>query len=274
MDYFELSVELIETEPWREILIAELADEGFESFVETNTGFQGYIPENLINQEQMAQLLQREFVKSYTFSKIESQNWNAEWEKNFDPVFVDEKLAIIAPFHEVPQGYETVITIMPKMSFGTGHHQTTWLMSQKIMTLDLNQKVVLDMGTGTGILAILAEKYGAAEIVAIDNDSWSYENALENVEKNNCHNVKVLLGEEEQIDGKIFHIVIANINKNVLSRHFSVYSASLISGGKLLISGFFETDKADLINAASNHGLIFESMNTRDGWALIELIKQ
>ncbi len=274
MKYLELTVHLKETEPWREILIAELAESGFESFVETNSGFSGYIPAESYKTELMTEILKHDQIVNSSLVEIEEQNWNAEWEKNFDPVFVEKKLAIIAPFHEYPSGFEKVITIMPKMSFGTGHHQTTWLMSKALFDLNLQQKDILDMGTGTGILAILAEKLGAASVYAPDIDEWSYLNAIENCESNDCSKIQVVKGGAETLSGKIFHIILANINKNVLVQQFSVYSTSLKSDGKLLISGFFETDKEELVEQAQKHGFVFEKMDTREGWALIHFKKK
>ena len=274
MDYFELTVNLKTVEPWRDILIAELAETGFESFVETNSGFLGYIPENLYKPEMIEPVLQIESVENYAFKKIEDQNWNATWEQNFEPVFVDQKLAIVAPFHETPHGFEQVITIMPKMSFGTGHHQTTWLASRALFDLDLKNKNMLDMGTGTGILAILAEKLGVASVFAPDIDTWSFENAQENCATNACSKIEIALGGAELLAGKNFHIILANINKNVLIQQFSVYSSSLPSGGILLISGFFETDRDQLVDEAQKHGFKFEKMDTREGWALIHFTKK
>ena len=274
MKYIELTIEFKELDPWRDIFVAELSESGFESFVETKTGLLGYIQESLYKPEMLQSLLENDAIGSHSIQTIAEQNWNAEWEKNFDPVFVDSKLAIVAPFHEKPKGFEQIITIMPKMSFGTGHHQTTWLMSQRLFELDLKNKDVLDMGTGTGILAILAERLGARSVFAPDIDQWSYENALENVILNRCNKIEVALGGDELLTNKFFHIIIANINKNVLIQHFSVYSASLLTGGIMLISGFFETDKDDLVREASKHGFIFDTIYTKEGWALIQFIKK
>jgi len=272
--YIELSIEFKELDPWRDIFVAELSEIGFESFVETKTGLLGYIQESLFKPDMIETILKNDAIASHTIQTIAEQNWNAEWEKNFDPVFVDSKLAIVAPFHEKQSGFEQIITIMPKMSFGTGHHQTTWLMSQRLFELDLQNKDVLDMGTGTGILAILAEKLGARSVFAPDIDQWSYENAIENVELNGCKKIEVALGCDTLITNKFFHIIIANINKNVLIKHFSVYSASLLTNGIMLISGFFETDKEDLIREAEKHGFIFDNVFEKEGWALIQFIKK
>jgi ribosomal protein L11 methyltransferase len=271
--YFELTVELGEIEPWRDIIIAELAEQGFESFVETKTGLQGYIQETLFKPGMIEPLLAGKPVVSHKLIEIAEQNWNAEWEKNFDPVYVGDKLAIIAPFHVVEDHFQHTITITPKMSFGTGHHQTTWMMSRQLFNLDLTGKQVLDMGTGTGVLAILAEKLGAAYVFAPDIDQWSYENAVENCAQNKCKSVEPALGGHELLAGKFFHIILANINKNVLVQQFSVYSTSLNSGGLLLISGFFETDRDDLVREAAKHGFIFDQLITKEGWALIQFKK-
>jgi len=272
--YIELNVEFKELEPWRDILVAELSELGFESFVETKTGLLSYIQESLFKPDMMPSILSNDAIDSHTIQTIAEQNWNAEWEKNFDPVFVDSKLAIVAPFHEKPTGFEQVITIMPKMSFGTGHHQTTWLVSKRLFDLDLKNKDVLDMGTGTGILAILAEKLGSNSVFAPDIDQWSFENAIENCAMNNCSKIEVAIGGDELLTNKFFHIIIANINKNVLIQHFSVYSTSLLSNGILLISGFFETDRDDLVREASKHGFIFDSIFTKEGWAMIQFLKK
>lgn len=268
-----MTLDLKELDPWRDIFIANLAELGFESFVETNTGVLSYIQEPLFKPDMIAPVKEHEQVTHSSVKLIEEQNWNEAWEKNFDPVFVEDKLAIIAPFHARPEGFQQVITIMPKMSFGTGHHQTTRLVSKAMFNIDFKNKHVLDMGTGTGVLAILAEKLGAASVYAPDIDPWSFENALENCQTNNCQLVEVALGGDELLGQKIFHIILANINKNVLIRHFSVYSASLEDQGLLLISGFFETDQSDLVNEAGKHGLIFEKMDTQEGWAIIHLRK-
>lgn len=270
MNYIELNINFVEVEPWREILVSHLAEKGFESFVETKSGLQSYIPEMDFSAEMIGDLATFEAIENYTFQVIQDENWNAEWEKNFDPVFVEDKLAIRAPFHPTDFSQELVVTIQPQMSFGTGHHQTTWLASKRLFELDLNGLRVLDMGTGTGILAILAEKRGAKSIYAPDIDEWSYRNALENVELNHCTKITVEQGDDRLLTGKTFDFIIANINKNILMSHFKTYAAALVNGGKLLISGFFETDRDDLVAHANEVGFIFERIDTKDEWALIQ----
>ena len=270
MDYIELSIELDELHPWREVVLSVLVENGYESFVETKTGLQGYIVESNFKDEMIQKINQYKNVINIESKLIKDQNWNAKWEENFDPVFVDDLLAIVAPFHKDTYEHKVVINIQPKMSFGTGHHQTTWLMSKRLFNLSLDDVSLLDMGTGTGVLAILAEKLGAKEVYAPDIDIWSFENAIENIAMNNCSNIDVAHGGHSLIENKSFDIVLANINKNILIEHFSVYSKVLNPKGKLLISGFFETDKDQLVNEAKKHGFIFEEIFVKEGWALLE----
>jgi len=273
MKYVELEVTFNQLEPWRDILLSQLADLGFDSFVNTKTGLKSYITEDDFSLLELSFLNDFESVTKIENRLIEDRNWNEEWEKNFDPVFVEDKLVIYAPFHEDEFSQEMKIVIQPQMSFGTGHHQTTWLMSQRLFELDLKDKKVLDMGTGTGVLAILAEKRGASSVFAPDIDEWSYRNAKENVELNHSKRIEVAMGGHELIQGKQFDLIIANINKNVLIEHLSVYSDCLISGGKLLLSGFFKTDCSDLEEHAKRYGFIFEDTFSKDEWALMQFQK-
>ncbi len=271
MNYIELSITFNQIDPWRDIMVSNLAEKGFESFVETKTGLQSYIPENDFSEELIHEYSSLEAITEMKFKTIQDENWNAEWEKNFDPVFVEDKLAIIAPFHKGEYSQNMVITIQPQMSFGTGHHQTTWLASKRLFELEVKGKRVLDMGTGTGILAVLAEKLGAADIYAPDIDEWSYRNAQENVALNSCSNVTIDHGDHTLLVGRTFDLIIANINKNILISHFEHYAAALVNDGVLLISGFFETDKSDLVAHAEKFGFLFERIDTKDEWALIQL---
>ncbi|MEZ4923893.1 MAG: 50S ribosomal protein L11 methyltransferase [Crocinitomicaceae bacterium] len=270
MNYIELRVEFSEVHPWRDIMIAQLGELGFESFVETKTGLNSYIPETIFDAGIIDDLKEQQGIANLDYSLIEDQNWNAKWEENFEPVFVDDLLVIRAPFHSPDLKAKMVVTIQPQMSFGTGHHQTTWLMAKKLFELDLTGKEVLDMGTGTGVLAIVAEKLGAKKVFAPDIDEWSFRNALENVALNNCEKIEVALGDDQTIKGRSFDLIIANINKNVLIQHFSVYSECIKPGGMMLISGFFETDQGDLKKEAGNHGFIFEETFTKDEWAMMQ----
>jgi ribosomal protein L11 methyltransferase len=270
MNYIELQVEFNEVHPWRDIMIAFLEQKGYESFVETKTGLKSYIAESDYISSHVDDVRSQQGVSTVQVVEIEDQNWNAKWEENFDPVFVDDKLVIRAPFHPEDLRAEMTIIIQPQMSFGTGHHQTTWLISKRLFDLDIKDKTVLDMGTGTGVLAILAEKLGAKSIFAPDIDEWSFRNAKENLTLNNCKKIEVALGDDRTIEGKSFDIIIANINKNVLIEHFSVYSKSIKSGGKMLISGFFTTDQEDLKAEAAKHGFVFEETISKDEWAMMQ----
>ena len=270
MDYIEFEIEFDQLEPWRDILVSLLAEKGFDSFVETKSGLQSYIPKSNYNEEDFEEIRTFEHVVSVDVKVIEDQNWNAKWEENFEPVLIENKIAIKAPFHKGEFVQDLVLTIQPQMSFGTGHHQTTWLMAKRLYELDLNGKNMLDMGTGTGVLAILAEKRGASAVFAPDIDEWSFNNAKENCALNNCYKIEVALGDHQTITDKSFDVIAANINKNVLIEHFLVYSKCLKTSGKLLISGFFETDVNDLVQTAQEHGFIFEETFTREGWAMVQ----
>ena len=231
-------------QPAVEILIAELGYAGFESFVETEEGVTAYIQKEEWNQnilEDIQILNSDEFDITYTHEDIEQTNWNAEWEKNFNPIVVDDVCAVRAPFHE-KFDTEYDIIIEPKMSFGTGHHETTHMMIQHILQNDFKDKSVLDMGCGTAVLAILAEMKGANPIDAIDIDNWCYLNSLENVERNNCKHISVYEGEASLLKDKNYDIIIANINRNILLQDIATYAKCLNTNGSLFLSGFYEED--------------------------------
>ncbi|MDN3492808.1 50S ribosomal protein L11 methyltransferase [Winogradskyella bathintestinalis] len=231
-------------QPATEILIAELGYAGFESFVETEEGVTAYIQkeewsENILDDIYI--LNSDEFTITYDFKEIEQTNWNIEWEKNFNPIIVDDLVSVRAPFHEKPNTkYDLVIE--PKMSFGTGHHETTHMMIQHILKNDFNGKSILDMGCGTGVLAILTEKVGATKIDAIDIDNWCYLNSLENVDRNNCENISVYEGDVTLLEGKKYDSIIANINRNILLADIASYAKCLNENGELFLSGFYEED--------------------------------
>ncbi|WP_027880719.1 50S ribosomal protein L11 methyltransferase [Mesoflavibacter zeaxanthinifaciens] len=231
-------------QPAVEILIAELGYAGFESFVETEEGVTAYIQKEEWNQnilEDIQILNSDEFDITYTHEDIEQTNWNAEWEKNFNPIIVDDVCAVRAPFHE-KFDTEYDIIIEPKMSFGTGHHETTHMIIQHILQNDFKDKSVLDMGCGTAVLAILAEMKGAQPIDAIDIDNWCYLNSLENVERNNCKHISVYEGEASLLKDKNYDIIIANINRNILLQDIATYAKCLNTNGSLFLSGFYEED--------------------------------
>ncbi|MFN7043674.1 MAG: 50S ribosomal protein L11 methyltransferase, partial [Flavobacterium sp.] len=208
-----------------EILIAELGEKAFESFIETETGISAFVQKDLWDTnilEDIQILNNPEFEIEYTFEEIEQVNWNEEWEKNFEPIDVDGKCHVRAPFHEKTNA-EFDIVIEPKMSFGTGHHETTHMMIQHILETDFTNKKTLDMGCGTAILAILAEMKGAQPIDAIDIDNWCYLNSIENAERNNCKHISVYEGDASLLVGKKYDIIIANINRNILLNDMQQY---------------------------------------------------
>jgi ribosomal protein L11 methyltransferase len=275
MDYVEVNFEISPLEPWRDVLISELADIDFESFVETEGGLQAYIQKELFNESKLAGidvLQQHGVLITQMVTPIKGQNWNATWESDFHPIEVTETCRIRAPFHD-STNVPFEIIILPKMSFGTGHHETTWLMMKTLLALDVTNQKVLDMGSGTGVLAILAEKKGAAHVWAIDVDDWAYENALENCTLNHSVNITVEKGNVSNIEGLSFHVILANINKNVLLQDMSAYSNALLPGGKLLISGFFELDAPDLVRKAAECNLAAVQREFKNHWACIEFQK-
>ncbi|HEY9084158.1 MAG TPA: 50S ribosomal protein L11 methyltransferase [Vicingaceae bacterium] len=276
MNYIQFLAKVSPLVMGREILIAELAEIGFESFVDTEDGFEAYIQETDFdesNLEQISLLSNEEFKIDYTINKIAQQNWNEQWEKSFDPIFVDEKCMIRAPFHEKPADNVIDIIIEPKMSFGTGHHETTHLIVSRLLNVDLNDKAVLDMGCGTGILAILAKKRNCGKVLAIDNDEWAYTNSVENCERNNV-DIEVVLGDANQIKSNKFDVIIANINRNILLRDMYFYADALNINGLLLLSGFFSIDKEVLIEEANKIGLTLTFENTKNEWTMLEFDKK
>jgi len=251
-----------------EILIAELGAAGFESFTENETGVIAYIQKNDWHGDILddIQLLQSEEVEiTYDIEEIEQVNWNSEWEKNFNPIQVDDLVSIRAPFHKNPN-LKYDIVIEPKMSFGTGHHETTHLMIQHLIDLDLKGKTVLDMGCGTGILAIFAEMKGAEKLDAIDIDPWCYENSLENIKRNQCKNIKVYEGDASLLSQKKYDVIIANINRNILIQDISIYAKSLNKNGSLLLSGFYSEDIPIIDEEAGKSKLKLVKKLVKNNW--------
>ena len=276
MNTLALKVELSPKQPWTETLIAQLSELHFDAFEETEKGFVAYGDESKIDKEELLEITAfngQGFEYSLEFESIPPQNWNAAWESDFKPVFVGEKLSILAPFHDQSLAKEINILIQPKMSFGTGHHQTTWMMANAMLEEGKMPPSVLDMGTGTGVLAILAEKLGAREIFAIDIESWSVENTLENAERNGCKSIKALHGDVNLLKNLKFDLILANINKNVLKSQLNSYLSALNAPGKIMLSGFFESDSEEMIQAAENLGLKFVHKQAKESWAQLTFKK-
>ncbi|MET2986108.1 50S ribosomal protein L11 methyltransferase [Aureibaculum conchae] len=262
-------------QPATKILIAELGNVGFESFVENEGGFVAYIQkeedaDNILDEIYVLQ--SDEFEISFTKEEIEQVNWNSEWEQHFNPIQVDNLVSIRAPFHPNPN-LKYDIVIEPKMSFGTGHHETTHMMVQHLLKLDLKGKKVLDMGCGTGILAIFAEMKGANPTDAIDIDNWCYENSLENVERNNCKHISVFEGDASLLINKKYEVIIANINRNILLSDIKIYADCLNDKGILLLSGFYQEDISIIDAEASKYNLKLEEIIERNNWVALEYLK-
>ncbi|WP_299226657.1 50S ribosomal protein L11 methyltransferase [uncultured Psychroserpens sp.] len=261
-------------QPGVEILIAELGYAGFESFVETETGVTAYIQKEDWNKDILdsVQILNsEEFDISFTFEDIAQTNWNEEWEKNFNPIVVDKVCSVRAPFHEVLDT-EYDIIIEPKMSFGTGHHETTHMMIQHILKNNFTNKSVLDMGCGTGVLAILAELKGAQPIDAIDYDNWCYVNSIENVEHNQCKHITVLEGDASLLVNKHYDIIIANINRNILLNDLKIYVSSLNKNGMVFLSGFYKDDIEIIENVCNKFGLSHVETLEKNHWVALKFV--
>lgn len=273
--YIEYDFKVTPQQPGTDILIAELGYVGFESFVETDEGVQAYIQKNDWNPALLKdiQILNQPGFK-ITFQQKETPqvNWNAEWEKNFNPIVVDDTCAVRAPFHK-PYHIPYEIVIEPKMSFGTGHHETTFMMLQHVLEAELTNKTVLDMGCGTAVLAILAEMRGATELDAIDIDEWCVENSIENLERNNCNSIKVHLGGAEVIPStKKYDTIIANINRNILLADMETYVSALQKGGTLLLSGFYKEDLPVITSCCNNLGLTFVHNKEKNNWIAAKFV--
>jgi ribosomal protein L11 methyltransferase len=268
MNYIELQLHL--SPDYTDILTAELAELGFESFVETDEGLNAYIIEADFNEEALTELVAKyadQTAIAYEVSSLEKRNWNAEWERDYEPIEVADQVRVRASFHEYDARFRYDIVINPKMSFGTGHHETTAMMLEQQLGLNFQDKAVLDVGSGTGILAILASKMGAKSALAFDIEEWAVDNALENAEINGCPNIEVIQGTIEDVDPTSrYDVILANINRNVLLAEIPKYSALLNANGYLVVSGFYEQDAADIQQKAVEAGLTLARTMTNNEW--------
>ena len=274
LNYLEFNFSISPVEPAREILIAELGELDFESFVETEGGLLAYIlPEKWSDDslDELFILKSPEFQISWTSKGIEQQNWNAEWEKNFHPIEINGQCRVRAPFHpEKKVPFEIIIE--PKMSFGTGHHETTHMMLQLLLEEGLKDKKVLDMGCGTGVLAILTALRGATEIDAIDIDEWCVENTQENIQRNHCNGIRVVLGDASILGDKTYDVIIANINRNILMEDIPMYASCLNKHGSLLLSGFYLRDLGMISSKCGQHDLQFEKNLEKNNWVAAKYV--
>ncbi len=279
MDYTELRVSTGPGQEKRDIIMALLAEAGFESFAEEEDFLLAYIPQNNFNVGVIEDIFNQlpDSVKSqYDYKQIPSKNWNAEWEKNYSPVIIDNRVLIRAPFHKDFKKVDYEIIIEPKMSFGTAHHPTTAQIIKLMLQEDCKGKTILDMGCGTSVLAILASMLGAKQIDAVDNDDWAYNNSVENVERNQISNVNLYFNDAAFLDSskeEYYDLIIANINRNILLNDLPLYAKSLKKKAVIFMSGFYENDLNLLNNKAKNHGLIFDYHISSQNWAAAKWTK-
>ncbi|MFR9566017.1 MAG: 50S ribosomal protein L11 methyltransferase [Rikenellaceae bacterium] len=276
MDYVELNIP-VQSNEQGEIITACLSDFPFESFLSEKNRLKAYIPQEQLAEcmEEVNEMLASFKIEGFRYISIETQNWNAQWESNFQQVEVaDNKLLIRAPFHPRDDRFEMEVVIMPKMSFGTGHHQTTHLMSEAITDLSLQGLRGLDMGCGTGLLAIVAVKCGAEAVDAIDIDDWAWENCRENIAENGVESkIMPLLGNAALLEGRSYDFILANINRNILVADMPAYVRAMRRGATLLMSGFLEEDITIIESKAQSLGLSQERTLTREGWVVLQFKK-
>jgi ribosomal protein L11 methyltransferase len=267
MNYLEIKFDT-GTHEQNEILIALLADIGFDGFEENENELKAFITETKFDKETLDAVANNNNL-SYTLNVIEQQNWNAQWESSFEPVVINNFAAVRACFHQPVKNVQYEIIITPKMSFGTGHHATTLLMMEQMSALNFTNKSVVDFGTGTGVLAILAEKMGASTITAIDNDDWSIENAKENIITNNSRNI--LLQKAESIPPNMkYDIILANINLNVILQSMELIAKACKPGTKILLSGFLITDEIQMRSSFTDNGITFISFTHQKDWICVD----
>ena len=274
-DFIELKLRIQPFDPWSDVLSQNLADIGFESFTSEDPFLLAYISSDLFRFDDVIQILNLygDTVKfEIETSVIKAKNWNEEWESNFNPVVIEDKIYIRAPFHEDRPDIPIEIKLTPKMSFGTGHHATTHMMLLEMLNLDFIDKKVLDVGSGTAVLAILAEKLGANGILAIDNDDWAVMNGKENQEINNCHKIIVEKAEVQSVAKNGYNVILANINRNVILNDLSKYSELLSAGGHLLLSGFHHGEADELLALGRKFDLSEVNRKVMGEWCMLHLI--
>ncbi|KIO47064.1 50S ribosomal protein L11 methyltransferase [Sanguibacteroides justesenii] len=258
-------------------LISELGHLGYDSFSYTDEGFKAYIPskqydKNAISRMEILPFFEQEYQIKWETTQVENQDWNKVWEENFTPIIVKDRILVRAGFHASIPGIEHEIIIDPKMSFGTGHHATTALMLETILEIkpEIKNKKVLDMGCGTGILAIMAAQSGASEVTGIDIDEWAYNNAVENLKTNRISNVRIKIGDANLLQAQQnYDIILANINRNILLNDMHRYTSVLNENGYLIMSGFYLQDLPKIQEEAENLGLRFKSHNVKENWAVV-----
>ncbi|MCL2414268.1 MAG: 50S ribosomal protein L11 methyltransferase [Bacteroidales bacterium] len=274
MQYSELNIVHHQEPMQTEILIAQLGELGFDSFVENSNELSAYIPSENFSENDIFSLVKSSpNINSFSVKKIEEQNWNSVWESSYEPVRFDNFCTIRAPFHEPVSDVKFDLIIEPKMSFGTAHHETTSLMIEWLRSEPVKGKRILDMGCGTGILAILAKKLGAEFVEAIDNDEWAFENTKENILRNETSEIYVELGDAENLKGKKFDLIIANINRNILIRDMPMYVETMSKNAVILLSGFYKSDLDAVSKSCVDNGLQYISHLEKNNWAAAKFVK-
>ncbi len=271
MNYIQVDIKLSEKKPYSDIIAAKLNEIEFESYQETDSGLQAYIQKTHFNKElldDVFKILDKKVDYDFAVKEIQQQNWNADWEGSFDPIHVNEQCIIRADFHSAT-GLPFELIITPKMSFGTGHHATTFLMANELFRLDLKEKSVLDIGSGTGVLSILSEKLGAKNCIGIDIDDWADKNAKENAILNTCKKTEFELGDVTKIEDRKFDVVLANINRNIILADLEKYCTALNAEGDILLSGFYKEDEHLIIEKAAELSLKLVASKEKENWLLL-----
>ena len=274
MEYTEFDIRLNELNPYADILVARLNEIEFESYSEVEGGIRAYVQTKLLDTDAAKEILSKisKLTKmSFTINKVEQKNWNAQWESNYSPVVINDSCVIRAHFHNNFPALKYEIIITPKMSFGTGHHQTTLLMVNEMFNLDLKEKFILDMGSGTGVLAILASKLGARHLIAIDSDEWAFKNAKENSQLNNISNINFIHGDINDIGDTKFDVVLANISRNVILNDIEIYVDQMKDDGEILLSGFLKEDIPLILEKTGQLGLELVVVKNKDKWQMLHL---
>ena len=276
MNYYACSFTNPENENLKDMFMELLGEIGFDSFMDTDEGFEAYCQELALDDNELNDIMQMEQFANVKLLKkelIPDQDWNATWEASYEPVIINEFCRIRAPFHKVEGSYKYDLIIEPKMSFGTAHHETTSQIIELMLQSDFTGLNLLDMGSGTGVLAILAKKLGSATTVAIDNDEWAYRNALDNIRLNDENDIIVELGDANSLNDRQFDIILANINRNILLRDMKEYVKCLVDGGKIFFSGFYEEDLVLIAKEAERLGLRYSNHVTKNNWTAAVFVK-
>lgn len=276
MNYYACSFTKLYDENLRDMFVELLGTIGFDSFMDADDTVVAYCQEPALNEAELLEIMQMEQFENVKLLKkelIPDQDWNATWEASYEPVIINEYCRIRAPFHKVEDSYKYDLVIEPKMSFGTAHHETTSQIIELMLQSDFSGLDILDMGSGTGVLAILAKKLGSATTVAIDNDEWAYRNALDNIRLNNENDIVVELGDANSLKDRRFDVILANINRNILLRDMKEYVKCLVDGGKIFFSGFYEEDLKLIAKEAECLGLKYYSHVTKNNWTAAVFVK-